>query len=196
MLEIKTIVNGDLFENCYVLEEEGKAVVIDPGYSSNEVLKHLEKTGAILKYIILTHGHFDHISSAEELREKTGAMILCSEEERELLLTPSLNLGSFFGENISFSPDKTFCDGEVLKVLKTPITFMLTPGHTVGSAVIICGDNIFSGDTLFEDGFGRTDFPTGSFSELQKSIEKLKALEKNYKVYSGHGAEFNLHDKG
>lgn len=193
MLDIKTIVNGELFENCYVLSEGVKAVCIDPGYALDEVLAYLNEKGIELKYIILTHAHFDHSSSAFELKEKTGAEILCSEEEAELLLTPKLNLGYYYNDFISFSPDKTFSEGEALSVFETPITFMLTPGHTIGSAVIICGDNIFSGDTLFEDGFGRTDFPTGSYSEMVKSLKKLKSLEKNYKVYSGHGPQFNLH---
>jgi glyoxylase-like metal-dependent hydrolase (beta-lactamase superfamily II) len=193
MLEIKTIVNGELFENCYLLEEEGKAVCIDPGYAAEEVLAYLDEKGATLKYILLTHGHFDHVASASLLRERTGAILLCSEKETELLLNPDMNMGSSYNENISIVPDGTFSDGEEINIFKTPISFMLTPGHTAGSAVIICGDDMFSGDTLFADCFGRTDLPTGSSSEMFRSLKKLKRLEKNYRVYAGHGPRSTLH---
>lgn len=189
MLEIERIVTGELEENTYIVYKNGIGVVIDPGSQGEKILSFIKENNLTIKCILLTHSHFDHIGAAEFLKNKLGAEIICSEEERELLLSAELNLSAFYSERMEITPDKTFSDGEKLMVGELEFEFMLTPGHTKGSAVIFCGDSMFTGDTLFSDGYGRTDFPTGNWGELMKSLRKLRSIEENYKVYSGHGEE-------
>ncbi len=189
MLEIERIITGELEENTYIVYKNGIGVVIDPGFDGEKILSFIKERGLDIKYIILTHSHFDHIGAAEFLKNKLGAEIICSEEEKELLESAELNLSAFYSGRIEITPDKTFSDGEKLTVGDMDFEFMLTPGHTKGSAVIFCEDSMFTGDTLFSDGYGRTDFPTGNWGDLMKSLRRLRGIEKNFKVYSGHGEE-------
>ena len=189
MLEIKRIVTGELLENTYIVYKNGIGVVIDPGCDGEMILSFIKEKSLNVKHIFLTHSHFDHIGAAEFLRNELGAEIFCSQEEKELLESAELNLSAFYSERMEITPDKTFSDGERLTVGDMEFEFMLTPGHTEGSAVIFCEDALFTGDTLFSNGYGRTDFPTGNHRGLLLSLRKLRSLEKNYKVYSGHGED-------
>jgi glyoxylase-like metal-dependent hydrolase (beta-lactamase superfamily II) len=173
-MEIKNLVVGPLLTNCYILSTEKEALVIDPGAGLKKILAELE--GKKLNYIVLTHYHWDHILLAKKLKEKTGAKILIHREEKDF---------------IKFQPDKFLEDGEEIKIGKETLKVVHTPGHTKGSICLLGENFIFTGDTIFEDGFGRTDLPGGSKEDLEKSLEKLeKIIKRGMKVYPGHGPSF------
>jgi glyoxylase-like metal-dependent hydrolase (beta-lactamase superfamily II) len=173
-MEIKQLVVGPLLTNCYILISNKEAVVIDPGAGLKKILKEIE--GKKLKYIILTHYHWDHILGALKLKEKTGAKILIHKGEKDF---------------IKFQPDQLLDGGEEIRIGNEYLKIIHTPGHTKGSISILGKDFIFTGDTIFEDGYGRTDLPGGSKKDLKESLEKLeKVIKKGTKIYPGHGPTF------
>jgi glyoxylase-like metal-dependent hydrolase (beta-lactamase superfamily II) len=173
-MEIKNLIVGPLLTNCYILKSENEVIVIDPGAGLKEILKEIE--GKKLIYIILTHYHWDHTLAALKLKEKTQAKILIGEGEKDF---------------IKFRPNRFLKDGEEIKFGKESLKIIATPGHTKGSISILGQNFIFTGDTLFQDGFGRTDLPGGSEKDLKESLKKLKEIIKpGMEVYPGHGPSF------
>jgi glyoxylase-like metal-dependent hydrolase (beta-lactamase superfamily II) len=173
-MEIRQLVVGPILTNCYILISGKEVIVIDPGFELEKILKEVE--GKKLNYIILTHYHFDHVNDAPKLREKTGAKILIHKEEKEF---------------IKFQPDKFLDDGDEIKIGYETLKIIHTPGHTRGSICILGKDFIFTGDTIFENGYGRTDLPGGCEEDLKMSLEKLnKIIKKGMKIYPGHGSIF------
>ena len=143
-----------------------------------------------LKYILLTHGHFDHILKAKKYRDVFGAKIVISRLESEFTVDGFLNLSDrFLKPNIfeSFNPDTLVDDQDELYFGKYKIKVLSTPGHTAGSLCYIIDNNIFSGDTLFKNQCGCTRFPTGSEDKMENSLKKLYSLEGDFNVYPGHG---------
>ncbi len=190
-MKIGRIVLGVCQTNCYFLYEEDKkeVIVVDPADHGEGLYDKLKEAGFSVAGIILTHGHYDHIGSAEELRSKSGAKIYASEAERELCTDPRLNLSGMFGRKITVEPDMYLKDGEELTIAGMTCKMIATPGHTSGSCCYYFEDAgmLISGDTLFLESTGRTDFPTGSTSEIIRSIkEKLFLLPDDTKVYPGH----------
>ena len=177
--------------NCYLLTNDNKAAVaIDPGQP--QVLEEAKKLGLRIEYVLLTHGHFDHIGGCHALQE-AGAKIGCLKGEEELALHHNLGMEFGFGTIVPpFTVDFTFEDGETLELCGMRISVMGTPGHTVGSCCYKIDNLLFTGDTLFAGSVGRTDGPTGSDEELQKSLKKLCALEGDYTVLPGHGGNTTL----
>ena len=188
---IKCLTVGPIDTNCYILcdKVENKAVVIDPGFDARRIVSALGDTQCRAVYVILTHGHGDHMSAAAEVLEKTGAALAVFGGELPLLADPVQNLYYEFNKTpfLPLSPHKVLVDGDTLTVGKLEIKVMHTPGHTAGSCCLICQDTIFSGDTLFLESAGRTDMPTGSPEDLRRSLERLAALEGEYQVLPGHG---------
>lgn len=173
-MKIKHLIVGPLLTNCYILISEKEAIVIDPGGGLKEILKELEDKK--LTYIILTHYHLDHTLLAPKLKEKTGGKILIHKNEESF---------------IRFEVDQFLDGGEKLRIGNEYLEIIHTPGHSKGSISILGKDFIFTGDTIFEDGFGRTDLPGGSQKELEKSLEKIKKIIKpGFKIYPGHGPIF------
>ena len=151
--------------NCYFLYREGgtKAVVVDPAENGAGIFKLLSEKGFTVEAILLTHGHFDHIGGAAELKKASGTKVYA---------------------------DEWLTDGQTVETAGISFQVIATPGHTVGGCCYYCkeGGFLFSGDTLFEESVGRTDFPTGSMSSLVRSVkEKLFVLPEDTKVYPGHG---------
>ncbi len=188
MYTIKTIPLGYLDTNCYILISGNEAAVIDPAESPDIITKACSLMEAEIKYVILTHGHYDHMGAAESLKEG-GAELICHKEEEDVLNNPKKNLSEIFGQKPIFvTPTRTVTDGEHIILGDISLKVLHTPGHTKGSMSLYFDDNLFSGDALFERSIGRTDFPTGSTSTLIKSIkEKLFTLPENTVVYPGHG---------
>ena len=169
-------------------------MVIDPADSVYIILNALENIEAELQYIILTHGHFDHMGAAEALREETGAEIICHEKEAAALNNPDTNLSMpFSGRAMYVTCDKTVSQGDIITFGESSLKVIHTPGHTVGGISLLGDGVVFSGDTLFYRSIGRTDFPGGDYGVLEKSIkEKLYTLPGNTVVYSGHGIDTTI----
>ena len=180
--------------NSYILTADGKnAVVIDP--SSYAVVRELEGRGLIPAYVLLTHCHFDHVMFTQEL-QAMGAKVVCLDKELENTNT-EVDLFALAGvERKPFSVDRTVSHGESFALADIPFTAWSLPGHTSGSAAYLTENGgekwLFTGDTLFEGSIGRTDFPTGSLSQMRESLRFLKNLEGDYLVFAGHGEDTTL----
>ena len=189
--EVLRYIVGPVCTNCYLLvnHKTGELLVVDPGDQAQLIEKQIEKTGAKPVAILLTHGHFDHAGAAEELADKYQISIYAHEAERETLEDPGLNLCGMIGEHKVYHADIFVKDEEVLNLAGFSIRVFFTPGHTIGGCCYYIADEkiLFSGDTLFQDSVGRTDFPRGSASDLIRAIrEKLMPLPDDVTVYTGH----------
>jgi len=183
---------GSYQTNCYFVyrEDSKKAVVIDPADNGAQIYSALERNGFTVEAILLTHGHFDHIWGSKELREVSGAKIYALEEEKVLCEDVKNNLSAMVGRAYTVVPDTYVREGDVLTFDNMDFKVIATPGHTIGSCCYYVekAGILISGDTLFQESTGRTDFPTGSMSSIVRSIrEKLFILPDETKVYPGHG---------
>lgn len=187
-MKIKTLHLGLIKTNCYLISTEKAAVVIDPGFDRPGTLEFLNENADKQRLILLTHAHFDHIGGAEALREKTGVQIGIGAPDAEGLSDTKLNLSDMFHAKINpFKPDFTYENGDKITVGDIEFKVISTPGHTAGGVSYLTEDKLFSGDTLFENSIGRTDFPGGDLKVLKRSVEKLFALPPETKVFPGHG---------
>ena len=188
MLNMHTLPLGDYMTNCYLIwgDDSPTCCVIDPGYTPEEVLLRVKRLGKTVEAILLTHGHFDHVGGVKELAAQTGCQVyVCAEE---LALPHRLTSGPVYHTH-------TYAEGDVLELAGLTIRVMQTPGHTKGSVCLLAEDCMFAGDTLFQASCGRTDLAGGSWTEMRSSLQRLKALEGNYKVYPGHGPSTTLEDE-
>ncbi len=178
--------------NSYLLTSDGKnAVVIDP--SGAHVLRECERRNLVPAYVLLTHCHFDHVLGVS-LLQAIGAKVVCLDKEEKNFGT-GVDLFDYFDAiRVPFTIDETISDGEVRTLAGIPFRAIATPGHTSGSACYLIENEriLFTGDTLFEGSIGRTDFPTGSMSELRNSLQTLQSLEGDYTVYAGHNEDTTL----
>ncbi len=189
-MEIKALVLGNIEVNCYLVSTEKAAVVIDPGYPSNEALEFLLNSTDKERLILLTHGHFDHIGFADELSAITDTKIAIGEKDAPSLQDNNINLSALFGAPIStFSANILLADNDKINVGDLTFEVMHTPGHTVGGVCYLCNDVLFSGDTLFAGSIGRTDFPGGNFETLKNSIKRIYTLPDDTVLLSGHGGK-------
>lgn len=179
-MKIHTVIVGPLETNCYIVEDEKskEAIVIDPGDEAEKILNFLAIHPLKVRYIVITHGHWDHVGANWELKEKTKALILIHELDVPML-------------SITNSPkaDRYLVDKDRIDIGDLSFSVLHTPGHTPGG---ICLYNekekvLFSGDTLFAGTCGRTDLPYSSEREMEKSLKKLLKLPAETKVYPGHG---------
>ncbi|MGB9679365.1 MAG: MBL fold metallo-hydrolase [Thermoanaerobacteraceae bacterium] len=178
-------------ENCYIVfdEYDHTAAIIDPGGNEEEILDFIKQTNLIVEYILLTHGHFDHIAAVETLRDVTEAKVLISYEDAPMLTNPELNLSSRFYKNIICSDaDEYLKDQDIINLSNIKIKALSTPGHTKGGMCFITDSICFTGDTLFKGSIGRCDFPGGDINILMNSIKtKLLTLNDETLIYPGHG---------
>ncbi len=187
VLEVLTV--GQLDVNCYLVGDPKALLVIDPGDESERILAHIKKQGYHVAYIVLTHCHYDHIGAVSDLVKSTGAKLLIAAKEKENYLSKTVNLCGYFSESCELiEPDDVLEDGQDLFAGDCSFRVISTPGHTSGSICLLIQDCLFSGDTLFRCGIGRTDFPTGNLKALVSSIkDRLFTLDDSIKVYPGHG---------
>ena len=200
-MEIKRLVLGEISVNCYLILSKKAAIVVDPGYYSSDIVDFLNSNKEKERLILLTHGHFDHIGAAKQISDETGVKIGIGEDEVTHLKNPYLNLSGSFGLPIKpFDADYTYKDGEIIAAGDLEIKVIKTPGHTKGSVCYLIKDTLLSGDMLFLESYGRTDFPGGDFDEIKESFYKLiTVLDKDTRVLPGHDgpttvaheAEFN-----
>jgi hydroxyacylglutathione hydrolase len=183
-MQIQTFNVGMLSTNCYVVNcrETKEAIIIDPGFDAaheaEEVIRYVDENALKVKFIVNTHGHADHISGDRILKREYGVPICIHAFDARCL--------NGLGENIS--PANVLLEDEgLLKFGQMTLKVMHTPGHTPGSISLVGEKLVFTGDTLFAGGIGRTDFQGGSDRDMRLSLEKLLCLPDNYVVYPGHG---------
>ena len=190
-MKIVNIPTGMLQANTYLVCDETSRIgfIVDLGGYSKELKNIIEKNDIQIQYIVLTHGHGDHIGGVQEhLKDFPDAKVVCSRAEEKMLLDPELNEAHHFGpEKVSFKPDILVDDGDTLTVGNMTMKFIMTPGHTEGGMCILVDDVLFSGDTLFCRSIGRTDLAGGDFRTIMESIKKkLFLLPDETQVLPGH----------
>lgn len=183
-MKIQTFDVGTLSTNCYIVScpETAEAIVIDPGfeatYEAEQIMRYLDENSLKVQFIVNTHGHADHTSGDVILKRKYCVPVLIHQYDADFLTDLSDNL----------SPaDVLFEDGKLVNFGRVKLKVMHTPGHTMGSISLVDEGLIFTGDTLFAGGIGRTDFPGGSDREMRASLQKLVSLPNDFVVYPGHG---------
>lgn len=182
--------------NCYLFEGENHvAAVIDPGAQGEKILALARENGLEIQYILLTHGHFDHVCAANEIQKATGAQVVIGEKDAPMLVSPMTKSGLRApGYNDDpVVPDRTVKEGDLLDIGGIRLHVLETPGHTPGGVAYRTEDGVlFTGDTLFKGSMGRTDLPGGDHAAILKSLHKLAALEGDFLVYPGHGPSTTL----
>jgi len=186
MLNMKTLTVGELGTCCYIVwdSESDDCVVIDPGAEPERIRKACD--GHRIAAIFLTHGHFDHIGGVKELA-KEGAEIVIHRADAAMLTDAMLNASWLVGDHVT-APEatKTVQEGDVITFASVDFTVLHTPGHTPGCVCYQAGEWLFTGDTLFHYGYGRTDLPGGSMSQLAASLRRLQPLARQYEIFPGH----------
>ena len=190
-IEIKSMTLGMVATNCYLIinKETKEALLIDPADNALRISNVIEENVCTLKAILLTHGHFDHIMALNELKKRYNVPVYAHEEEEDVLKQSSLNMSGMIGQIYTTQADIYVKDGEHLKLAGLDIIVLHTPGHTKGGVCYYLPEEkvLMSGDTLFHCSIGRTDVPTGSMSQLVRSVkEQLFVLPDDVQVYPGH----------
>lgn len=185
---------GALGTNCYIVSDNGRAAIIDPGGDAGRLLNDVKCNDLTVDYILLTHAHFDHIMAVDELCEATGAPVYVGAGDAPMLYDANFNLSAMVypEQTVERTPDRLLFEGDVVRIGDATLTVMETPGHTRGSICFVGENVLFTGDTLFDGSIGRTDLPGGDMSVLRRSLERLASLEGDYTVYAGHGEETTL----
>ena len=191
---IKSFALGAYETNCYIVADETTldCAVIDPGADAATILDYLEETKLRCRFVLLTHGHFDHTGAVEDVLADTDAELFVHKAD------VGVTTGGDFYRFVPPQGTKYYAEGDVICVGKLSFSVMETPGHTPGSVCLLCtesssGDRaLFSGDTLFRDSCGRTDFAMGSTEDMLRSLKRLSELPGNCEVYPGHGFSTTL----
>lgn len=196
MLLIDKVIVGPLQTNCYIVAcgETKEGVIIDPGDEPSRIAAVVNYHGVKVKALIATHGHFDHVMAVEKLKEQYGAPFLVGRCEEEIV-RHAKHQALFFGFVASSvpQPDELLDDGQEVEVGKLKLCVMSAPGHSPGHIALLVDEHVFSGDIVFENGFGRTDFPGGSYEDLVKTIkERIFKLPPETVIHPGHGREFTV----
>lgn len=186
---------GELQANCYIVfADDLVAAVIDPGAQADSILAAVREHGLRVGAVLLTHVHYDHMMAAAAVADATGAPVMAPAGDAKALDSPLRNLAALFapGESARLKADRLLDDGDEVAVGSLTLRVLHTPGHTPGSSCYLCGDALFTGDTLFQGGVGRTDFPGGDAAALRCSLATLAALPGAYTVLPGHGPDSTL----
>lgn len=194
MIKVTRIESSCLGSNTYIVEENGKAVFIDAGASYNEIKSEYPNIDNIkVMGILLTHSHFDHMVSLDELMVKFDCPAYVSFLGKDYLFTPEGNL-SYMGERevvLHNTNIKTVQDGEVLELIDTPIKVIFTKGHCKSCVSYLINNSLFTGDFLFYRTIGRTDLPYSSVEDMIESLKKVKTLESFEECFAGHSRSFD-----
>lgn len=187
---IKCFSHGLLDSNIYVAYDLGEAMIVDCGGAVGPIESFVTEHSLDVKYIVLTHGHYDHIAHLDEYaRAFPNAEIACHKDELAVLLSPHANLSAMFSQGRSYDfPYKLISEGDSLKIGSLTFEILSTPGHTCGSICLICREKrvMLTGDTLFKGSHGRTDFPYGNSTLIYDSLKRLLSLDGDIQFFSGH----------
>jgi hydroxyacylglutathione hydrolase len=192
---IERLTVGPIEANCYIVadEETKEGIVIDPGDDSQDIVRRIQQLGLKIKYIILTHSHFDHVSATAVVKNATGAKLAIHEADAGSLNDGMLaRLAGFVHQPVP-RPDLILKGWEDVSVGNLQFTVLNVPGHTQGGIALYGQDVVFTGDTLFEGSIGRTDLPGGNYDRIIDSINsRLLVLDDDIKVYPGHGEQTTI----
>lgn len=193
-LGISGLAVGPIQSNCYIIWDEAtlKGAIVDPGGDPDSIKDSVEAAGCCVEWILLTHGHFDHVFYAGVIAEFYNAKVAIHPAD-VTLIGDSLGIAEMYynmAEYVGIYPELLLADGDIITLGETSIYTMHTPGHSLGGVCFHSGDVVFTGDTIFSGSVGRTDFTGGSMDELTSSIRtKLYVLEDSVVLYPGHGLE-------
>ncbi|MGI6443056.1 MAG: MBL fold metallo-hydrolase [Synergistaceae bacterium] len=197
-MKIKRFALGSLWTNCYVIwDSNGDGFIVDPGGPASEVEEYIKNNDILVHWILLTHGHADHIGGVQELRNLSEKGVAIHYEDASCLSDPNKNLSSFLEEIIKIhAAEKELKENDILNVGTMKIEVIHTPGHTPGCICLLVTDGeeqlLLSGDTLFARSIGRSDLPGGNETVLLNSLKKLEHFPDKLKVYPGHGPETTI----
>ncbi|GBE31143.1 putative metallo-hydrolase [bacterium BMS3Bbin05] len=187
---IKSLVVGQLEENCYVVYDEssGEAMVIDPGDEPDRIIDLISEDNLAVKYIVCTHTHFDHVGAIPELKKETGAKLIMHGDEKEVYAAAK-DMAAFWGYDIDElpEPDMFVREGDSVGLGSLKFEVLHTPGHSPGGICLYGEGILFSGDTVFAGSIGRTDFPGGSIDKMKDSFRRIISLPDETRILPGHG---------
>lgn len=193
---IRPIAPQSFASNCYLIVSDGHALVVDPAVSLTAILTALNEMEAVCEGIVLTHGHFDHMLSLDELRRALpDAPVYIHAHDASYLGDSQKNAFALFfrQQRVWQAADRLLHGGDTLPLGAEAVRVLHTPGHTPGSICLACGkDDLITGDTLFESGYGRCDLMGGSLGALVESLQRLKALPEHLTIHPGHGGPSRL----
>ena len=194
---IEQLVLGMVGTNTWLIKnkESNELLIIDPADESVRIEEKIDRMGGIPVAVLLTHGHFDHMLAADDLRDKYGIPIIACAAEQQVLTDSIKNLSGSWASAHVLLADQWVCDGKKLELAGFSIEVFHTPGHTAGSCCYYLPEEevLFSGDTLFAQSVGRTDFPGGSSAEIVRSLHKLvDTLPEDTEVFPGHDASTTI----
>ena len=193
---VKQFFSRELHSNVYLVYDGGEGMIIDCGAPATEILNEVKRLGIVVKYIVLSHGHFDHVDFIEEYIDAfPDAKLMCHENELQVLLDMEGNVSTLFGKPRVYNYDfSTLKEGDSLSVGELNFKVLNTPGHTPGSICLLCDEKrlLFTGDVLFASGYGRTDFKYGNPYDMASSLRRLMSLDPEIVFFSGHGIESKI----
>ena len=189
-MKIYKVIVGELQTNCYIVaSDKGDAFIIDPGDDAQNIKGVLAQHNLKASFLVNTHGHIDHIKANADLK----LPLYIHEKEKDMGADPRKNtMAVFFGHFTAVKPERLLKDGDRVVLDELSFEVIHTPGHTNGGICLLGEGVLFSGDTLFYNGVGRTDFPGASHAELLKSLKKLSQLKEDIRVYPGHGPDTTI----
>lgn len=189
-MDIIKEISRNFSTNMYLVMENKRGFLVDPGERSSRLEKIIDENKIKIDFILLTHGHYDHIFDLEYYRKKYSCEVYGGFEEKDLFFNPDLNLSDKLPKEISLTCDRYLRDKEIIE--DYGIVCLHTPGHTAGGYSYLMGDIIFTGDTIFYEAIGRTDLPTGNQDALLKSIEEKILVYRDKRLLPGHDRETSI----
>lgn len=189
-MDIKTIPVGIYNANCYLLIDQNKCAIIDPGGDAEDIIQTIQDNNLMPQFILLTHGHVDHVGAVEALKDKYNILFYINEKDEDLIK----KAGYIFGDFGKYQKvDGYLTEGKTFQLGSLEIKCIETPGHSPGGMSFLVNNVIFTGDTLFRDSIGRSDFVGGSHNTLINSIQnKLIVLDPSIYVLPGHGPQSTI----
>ncbi len=195
MYEIKKYPLGIYLANAYLIIKGNHALLIDPGGSGSKIVQFLEESNIALDAILLTHGHFDHMSGVTNFVNKFDCPVYIDDLDEKLLRNPDLNCSSSLNHPVVYQDTVNHYTIGENQINNFNFTVYHAPGHTEGSVLLQFENHLFSGDVLFKQSIGRCDLPSGSNTQMNQTLQFIKQLNPDLIVYPGHGEHTTLHEE-